>query len=625
MVNLINRLITMTGLFLVLLTACTDKLPEPDGFFTHGPLLGRLGSDHIGVWARTASPDTFLVLYGTDPDKLQHASSPAETKPAHDNTGWILLQGLEPATRYYYQLVSANQPALAGPRGSFRTLPDPELLISPEENPEGLFNFSFEFGCGNQQARGTGEFDHPTYGTMLNEIKDEVDFAILNGDWLYEEKRDYPPDKWQVEIGWRETALPSIVASAPFITGVWENYKLYLSRYNSLSEWHRFVPSFFTMDDHELLDDIRGTGLTGYRNRRAVFRDIGTRAFYDYLGWSNPVESTQPVYFGLASLEEGSDRLYDPGADFAELDFDQVSNLHIHWRGPDSWQKEKHYDTLSPTEENLNAGVYEVMEVLDEKHLIISPEALSTDIVPYSLGRLNYFRKRIANCDFLFLDTRSHRGLPIQALPDQQGQSLLGNEQKEWVKSTMRNSNADFFFVLSSVNLVIPHPLDMGEVGAEQWTGQHDSWTGYPQELDEMLEFWDSLASPVLVLTGDIHNSFAIKVRDNIWEFASGPHMSSNAGMSSEGDRPASGNYQNQGREVDIHWSTYKRRDARAYRQPVYCVVQVNKVFNNPVERDVERWVKFPASQVIFRFYDGFTGKLMYAESVIRQNSSEQP
>ena len=97
MVNLINRLITMTGLFLVVLTACTDKLPEPDGFFTHGPMLGRLGSDHIGVWARTASPDTFLVLYGTDPDKMQHVSSSAETKPAHDNTGWILLQGLEPA------------------------------------------------------------------------------------------------------------------------------------------------------------------------------------------------------------------------------------------------------------------------------------------------------------------------------------------------------------------------------------------------------------------------------------------------------------------------------------------------------------------------------------------------
>jgi hypothetical protein len=373
------------------------------------------------------------------------------------------------------------------------------------------------------------------------------------------------------------------------------------------------------MDDHEMLDDIRGTGLTGYRNRRAVFRDIGTRAFYDYLGWSNPVEFTQPVWFGRAWLEEGSDRLNDPRADYTKLDFNQVSNLHIHWRGPDAWQKQKIYDIQSPGKENGNAGVYEVAEILDPKHLRISPEALISDTVPYSLGRRNYFRMRISNCDFIFLDTRSHRGLPIQADGVRPGQTLLGKEQKQWVKATMKDSDADFFFIISSVNLVIPHPLDMGEEGPGQWTGQHDSWTGFPQELDEMLDFWESLESPVLVLTGDIHNSFAIRVRENIWEFASGPHMSGNAAKSSEGGRPANGIFQHQGRKVDIRWSTYRRLDARAYRQPVYCVVQVNNVYNNPVQQGVDRWVAYPTPQVVFRFYDGFRGNLLYAESVVGQ------
>ena len=31
---------------------------------------------------------------------------------------------------------------------------------------------------------------YPTYKTMLQRIAGDIDFAILNGDWVYEEKRD---------------------------------------------------------------------------------------------------------------------------------------------------------------------------------------------------------------------------------------------------------------------------------------------------------------------------------------------------------------------------------------------------------------------------------------------------
>ena len=70
-----------------------------------------------------------------------------------------------------------------------------------------------------------------------------------------------------------------------------------------LAKWHRNVPSYFTFDDHELVNDIWGAGEAGKRHRRTVFRDIGTYAWHDYLGWANPMEHKHRIHFGKASNE----------------------------------------------------------------------------------------------------------------------------------------------------------------------------------------------------------------------------------------------------------------------------------------------------------------------------------
>ena len=135
------------------------------------------------------------------------------------------------------------------------------------------------------------------------------------------------------------------------------------------------------------------------------------------------------------------------------------------------------------------------------------------------------------------------------------------------------------------------------------------------------IDFWDSLGKPVFVLTGDLHNSFAIKVSDRVWEFASGPHNSRNHSLSAEAGRPPIGIYNSRGRPVEIRWSTSILDDVPGglrYR-PVYTVVQVNNVFNNPVEPGKDRWVAFPRPQVVFQYYDGLTGDLLYAESILAE------
>ena len=137
---------------------------------------------------------------------------------------------------------------------------------------------------------------------MNDQLADKIDFAIMNGDWLYEELRETPPAAWIASHQLAADRVPKVVETMPTIVGVWENYKLYLSRGIPLSEWHQRVPSYFTFDDHELVNDLWGAGTAGRRHRRTVFRDIGTRAWYDYLGWANPVAHAAKIHFGRAKF-----------------------------------------------------------------------------------------------------------------------------------------------------------------------------------------------------------------------------------------------------------------------------------------------------------------------------------
>ena len=618
------RRFLLTAVFLLVGVACQNASQPSDGTteglrITHGPILGRLGADQIGIWARTSVPGEFQVRYGTSPDELDMLSESVQTSYEHDNANWLLIEDLQSNTKYHYELLLPGEANGNGPGGSFHTLPTAADTRDVDHNPDGLFNFRFEFACGNAQAWTNGEM--PTYETMLSHLRREnersrVDFAILNGDWVYEEQRDYPLDSWLQQVSLTADRTPSFLNLVPTIVGVWENYKLYLSRAQPLAAWHRSIPSFYTFDDHEVVNDLYGTAEVGRYDRRTVFRDIGVRAWYDYLGWSNPIPHTQSAVFGQAEFEADSDILTDPSADFASLDLDQLGTLHVHWGTPDAgaaWREPVATDTEGG---DPNAGVYEVVEVLDANRLKIRPPARADGTASYSIGQMSHFRMRVSNADFLFLDTRAHRDLHDVNEPDKPGVSMLGESQKSWLRREMSNSDAEFFFIISSVNLMIRHSGSGAGVGIPN---KDEAWTVFVDEREELINFWESLGKPVFVLTGDLHNSFAIKVTDQIWEFASGPHNSSNHPVRSEAGRPANGVFDSMGRKCEIRWSSYILDDTPQpmRRRPIYCVVQVSNVFNNPNEPDSERWVAYPRPQVTFQYYDGLNGDLLYAESIL--------
>ena len=580
---------------------------------THGPILGRLGAHEIGIWARTARTGTFAVRYGLAKDKLDQTTKPVATCLEHDNTGWVHVTGLKADTKYFYELIVPGSRGRSGRSGSFRTLPDARECVDRKLNPKGLFNFSFEFACGNNQnpAHSIGP-ELPTFKTMLERLKDRIHFAILNGDWLYESQRQYKPSQWLAQVGCPPDKMPAHVKIAPTLVGVWQNYKHFLGQGHNLARWHSEIPSFFTYDDHEILNDIWGAGTPGLRDRRAVFRDVGVRAWYDYLGWSNPTTYSQPVHFGKARLKAGSDVLVDPEADFTRLDLKQATNLHVHWGTETAGVNDNALDGVGG---DPNAGVYRIEKVLDKNRLKVFPAAKQDGTVSYSIGRRSYYRLRISNCDFFLVDTRGLREMHDTRQPDKPGLSMLGKEQREWLMDGMKKSDADFLFVVSSVNFMVPH---VGG-GAVRTTNKDDAWTVFLDEREKLIDFWDTLGKPVFVLTGDLHNSFVIKITDNVWEMASGPHNSNNHWASDEGDRPPNGRFQYGPRAVDIRWSTYYRTDIpREHLQhPNFCVVKVNNTFNNPTRPGTTRRVAFPRPQVIFRYFDGRTGELKYAESIL--------
>jgi phosphodiesterase/alkaline phosphatase D-like protein len=563
---------------------------------THGPMLGRPSATGMGIWVRTSAPAAFEVRYHPQGRAEAEQVATGRTRRARDNTGQVHLTSLQPDTRYVYRVRPAAASADTAARsGTFRTLPSASQRRHAEHNPEGLFNFSFEIGaCNFQYRRGDTSYAMPAYRSMRRTIEDEVDFQIMNGDYIYEARRGTSVDEWRQAQGVPADSVPEVLRHLPDVAGMWANYRLYLERSTHLKEWHRHVPAYFMFDDHELLNDINGAGTPGRTNRRTLARDPGVRAWNDYVGWSNPLpDTTRPVRFGRATI--GSDGvLTDPDADFQALHPPHEPTLHVH--GGDHPAR----------------GVYAIEEVLGPNRVQLrpAPEAGGDDLV-YTIGRRSYFDFRVSNAHFLVLDTRSHRDVHDKSQPAKEGVQMLGARQQRWVKRTMRVSDADVFFVVSTVSLTIPHV-------SPSKPNKDESWTSYLDAREDLIDFWDGLGAPVLVLTGDLHNSMAIGVTDNVREYIASPHNSPNHSLPKEGDRPPSGPFDSNGRPVDIHWSSFWMDDVPGtyMQQPYYTVVAVKNTFKNPGPDDPDRRVAYPTPRVIIRYYDGLTGDLAYAESV---------
>ncbi|MCA9144933.1 MAG: metallophosphoesterase family protein [Planctomycetales bacterium] len=576
-----------------------DVMPYHTSDITHGPMLGKPMATSMRVWIRSKLPLECRVVFDTATPLTK--DSPAvvlKTLAEADNTGFVDLVGLTPNTRYYYGIIDTKglidtRMEFDRPWPSFRTLPDETSFHDPLNNQEGTFNFAFSIGCCSRQLLPDAPLgiytNPPSFLNIFQRHADDIAFHIVNGDFTYEEVLD----------GTR--------------AGYAANYKLYLDRGRNMSNLFRYVPFMTMYDDHEVNSNLDGSGEIGLGDGDFLKRDDALSVWQQYAGWANDeTDRKRPLRFGAATVERGEDILFDPEADFTSLRKEQVSTIHVgHFmKGDERTRKERG---------GVNIGVYGLAEVVDAHHLRVTPAFKASGQAPYSIGTHHYFDRMVGNCHFFFLDTRGERskffGEKRAHDPDR---FILGDVQRKWFIDGVKQSKADFIFVISPDPWTIYH--SGYHVKPEGGTGSKgDGFCGYVHEREMLIPELDAIQKPVMIFTGDVHNSFSVQITDNVWEFMVGPLNSAGHPIGTAGLPPFGGWFDSEGRKVKIKWVAGFPDNVHYSRQrnTYYGIVNINNIMKAARPTGVGyQFVPYDEPQAIIQFYDGYTGKLVYAESI---------
>lgn len=578
---------------------------------THGPILGRPGSTSIRIWIRTSQPMWFKVVYSTClPLRADSPGVEGTTLADCDNTGWVDLTGLEPGMRYYYGIVieRKDERSVVDTRmdsdarwPSFKTLPSGRAYVHPEHNPKGLFNICFATGFGNRIREDKYAKDLPGFRSLLRSYGQDVMFYLNNGDNIYEiyrTRENMPHDDLELFRA---------------------DYRHYLAHARHLAAFYRCVPQLFAYDDHEIFSDLEGTGDVGLGEGKWLYRDIGLKPWYEYQGWANFHGSQyRPVIYGSATVARGSDILHDPDSDFHRLSKATVSNIHVMAR-------------------QENAGIYGLVEVIDEHRLRVTPAFKAAEKCRYSIGTHHYFDFIIGNSHFFVLDARGERARYDPEKVRDPDQFILGASQMAWLKKRLTETEADFIFIASSVPWMVFHTdfhvtQARGKAPrvspATRRSYKEDGFTGALMEREELLQLFDGLRQQVILLTGDLHCAFAIQITDNVWEFMMGPMGSGNHPRSTAGFPPKGGWFDSEGRKVLVKWMACAPDEVPYWRSRAnfYGIIQVNNVqkVSGPRDGDVV-WMAYDHPQVVLRFHDAYSGKLAYAEGISLAQSQTRP
>jgi hypothetical protein len=368
-------------------------------------------------------------------------------------------------------------------------------------------------------------------------------------------------------------------------------------------------------NDHEVTDNIDGSGEVGLGDGNYLVRDPALRVWQYYADWANGSHAHRgPIRFGKANLEQGSDVLHDPNADFSQIKLSQISTLHV---GPFLKGATKAKPKASERG-GKNIGVYKVKRIIDETHLQIEPATKQTGEAPYSIGTHQYFDKVVGNCHFLFIDTRGERTKwkGVKHAPDQD-RHVLGEAQKAWFLDTVLNTSAEFIFVVSPDPWFIYHSAY--HVRGEGTESKGDGYCGYVHEREELTKVLDEIEKPVLLFTGDVHHPVAAQITDNVWEFLVSPVNSANHPIGTAGLPPLGGWFDSEGRTIKIKWLGGYPDNVHYLRQrhTVYSVVSINNIVKAGRKSGPGyQFLAYDAPQVVVSFHDGYNGELLYSEGI---------
>lgn len=227
-------------------------LRESSGLL-HGPLLGAMTPQGVRVWVRTLAESEIEVRASTRGDFEQpDARATGRTRAVDDYTGVVAVAGLQPATRYRYQLRVDGRPVPQGEGWEFRTFPR-------EDAPETV-RVAFG-GCAKY---------FPAHERNWDTIRlRRPDAFLLTGDNVY-------------------LTLPGAV-------GPLHNYTYYQRQ--SRPEFRRLVagvPTFAIWDDHDAgMDDVFLGPFPDQPAWKVEYLELFRR------NWNNPSNGAPPEWPGV--------------------------------------------------------------------------------------------------------------------------------------------------------------------------------------------------------------------------------------------------------------------------------------------------------------------------------------
>jgi alkaline phosphatase D len=113
--------------------------------------------------------------------------------------------------------------------------------------------------------------------------------------------------------------------------------------------------------------------------------------------------------------------------------------------------------------------------------------------------------------DLFIIDARSYRSQNHIADTPESNKTMLGEEQLQWLKQELSNSNATWKLISSDVPISIPTGSNASILGRDGWangneTNNYSYYTGFERELTDLLRFIDEQdMKNIVFITTDVH------------------------------------------------------------------------------------------------------------------------
>ena len=457
-------------------------------------------SETIGLRVQVANDETFAGI-------LVEQDLVAE--PGLDYTVRCFVDGLQPDRHYFYRFLAPDDGASRP--GRTRTAP-------PDDSETPLT--AAVCSC---QHYAQGFFS--AYRRLL--LDDEaapqdrkIDVVIHVGDFIYENVGGNPTDLngREVELAYldgsrrRIEAFPSgAEGRARTLDDYRHLYKTYLSD-PDLQEARARFPFVHTWDDHELVNDY-WQAFAGTRSLQRLKVDIN-QVWFEYIpaalsmapagpGGPNPARD-----FVRPEVEDA------PAGEFDDDYLSQESNTVAATRSMTIYRS-------LPWGRMVDLFVVDGRSYRGERGLdasMLGTARIGYPRAPVPAALIRTFNAgRTANGGDP-PETVEYQG---EAIPNTRRNaprgSLLGAEQKDWLKNSLQGSRARWKVICNDVPMM-RFAFDVGfredgNVDDLWWT---DSWDGYPIEREELMGFIsDQELANVVSITGDRHAHFAGVVYDD--------------------------------------------------------------------------------------------------------------